>query len=101
MTNDVAKLVRQGFSEENLKKLIRLCESLSDESPALYGTLRFIFLILVEEYDGQAITVDRANLIIQTIQRPIVNLLQAADASAKTRLARLDDVYRAFKSLKL
>jgi hypothetical protein len=93
-------LVSQGFHEDNLRKLIKLCGLRLREKPSLYGSLIFIFASLADEYDNQAITVDRSRAVSAALHQPILALLDAELSSPDVFLSRLDDVFRGYTSLK-
>lgn len=93
-------LVSEGLYEENLRKLIRLCGLRLKERPSLYGSLLLILAGLAEEYDNQAIPVDRSRTISAALREPILALLEAEANSPDVFLSRLDDVFRGYASLK-
>lgn len=97
--NDIRELVQAGLHEENLRKLIPLCKAHLTEYPALYGSLILIFESLAEEYDNQGISVERADLIRERMQGPILLLLQK-DETSPPLIKRLDDVFESFVKLK-
>jgi hypothetical protein len=99
MNQEVGRLLKQGFHEDNLLKLAALCRHLFSKAPALYGTLTYIFETLAEEYDHQGITVNRHELIMATMERPILLLLED-EKDAAIFVERLNEVFRSFESLK-
>ena len=99
MREQIISLIRQGLGYPNLERLIELCQSLFDTNPVLYNALGHIFAILVDEYDDQAITVERYESTIQALQQPLIVVLETQSAPAEVFLARLNDLLRAFKSL--
>lgn len=99
MKAEVRTLVQHGLHEENLRKLIQICKALHNESPSCYGSLILIFESLAEEYDSQGITATRYGLIVQQIQSPILLLLEEEN-NPTIFMARLDDVFKAFATLK-
>lgn len=99
MNEQVYQLVQEGLYQENLSRLVRLCSTLFSENPSLYGTLIFIFNSLAEEYDNQGITQDRYQFIINSVQQPILTLLQAQE-KPEIFLERLNQVFRGFHELR-
>lgn len=100
LSEEIVRIIEEGLYHDNLLRLIPLCDALFDENPPLYGTLKFIFASLANEYDNQGIPVDRYRLILETIQEPIVMLLKADKDSPTVFLDRLSVVFRSFASLK-
>jgi hypothetical protein len=97
MKDEILKLIRQGLYQDNLQKLIPLCKGLFDECPCVYGSLMLIFESLAEEYDNQAITVSRYNLVMGELQQPILRLLESEDDSVL--LDGLNELFKAFVGL--
>jgi len=99
MREQIISLIREGLGYPNLEQLIQLCLSLFDTNPVLYDVLGRIFAMLADEYDDQAITVERYESIMQVLQRPLIVALETESASAEVFLAGLNELLRAFKSL--
>ena len=99
MQQDIRSLVSQGLYQQNLTQLIELCDARFDRNPALYGTLHYIFRALAEEYDDQAIPQERYELIMHSLERPILRLLEAEEAPAEDFLDRLCAVLRGFRGV--
>ncbi len=72
MREQIISLIREGLGYPNLEQLIQLCLSLFDTNPVLYDVLGRIFAMLADEYDDQAITVERYESIMQVLQRPLI-----------------------------
>jgi hypothetical protein len=99
MDQKLYQLVKKGLDYETLRDLCRLSRASFGDNPSLYGTLEYIFGGLAEEYDGQAITVERAKQVNETMQPPVLALLGTAEDSPRVLLSRLDEVWRGFRSL--
>ena len=99
MKDEVRALIQKGLHEENLVRLTRLCRTLFADAPSLYGTLIYIFESFAQEYDNQGIPMARYELIIKSIQQPLLMLLQDENDPA-VFVHRLDEVFRAFEALK-
>ena len=99
MKDQIRSLVREGLYLQNLIKLLEICNACFDENPALYGPIGCIFQSLAEEYNDQAIPQEHYQLIMRSLQTPILALLDAETASAETFLDRLTDVLRASRGL--
>ena len=81
-------------------ELGKRCDKLFDQKPSLYGTLAFIFQDLAEEYENQAIPMERYRKILDSMRQPILDLLAAEGKSPEAFLACLDEVLKSFRSLK-
>jgi hypothetical protein len=99
VSTDLRFLLCDGLYAENLTKIFTICDARFEEHPALYGTLQYMCRRLAEEYDFQAIPIDRYTRIMSELQTPLLALLDAASAPAETFLARLNDALLAFKHL--
>lgn len=99
MSVDLRFLLCDGLYAENLTKILTICNARFEEHPALYGTLQYICSRLVEEYDSQAIPIDRYTRIMSELQTPLLALFDAASAPAEIFLSRLNDALLAFKRL--
>lgn len=99
MNQDIRSLIELGFHQENLKKLVERCRERFVEAPAVYGSLTHIFQSFADEYDDQAIEVNRYQLILTTIKEPILLLLEEP-AEPSVVFDRLNEVFRAFSVLK-
>jgi hypothetical protein len=100
MNDDIKQLVLQGLSGEHLRLLVERCHVRFESMPAMYGTLAWMFQVLADEYDGPGTTTTRFNAVTQALHRPLLALLNAEAESADILLGRLNDVYRAFYSIK-
>jgi hypothetical protein len=98
MSDEILNLVQQGLYQENLQKLITLCNALFDESPCMYGSLIYMFDSLAQEYDNQAISVSRYNLVLIEFQPAILKLLEPQDDASL--IHNLNELYKTFASLK-
>jgi phosphopentomutase len=99
MKEEVRALIQEGLYQDNLLKLTRLCRALFSEAPTLYGTLLLICESFAQEYDNQAIPMQRYESIMKTIQPPLLLLLEDQIDPA-IFVGRLDDVFNAFGVLK-
>lgn len=99
MKEEVRALIQEGLYHDNLLKLMKLCRALFSEAPTVYGTLIFICEGFAQEYNNQAITMDRYETILKTIQQPLLLLLED-EIDPPIFVSRLDDVFNAFGSLK-
>jgi hypothetical protein len=100
MNEEIRRVLAGGLHADNLRELNRLCLEHFDESPTVYGSLITIFDSIINEYDGQAITVERARAVDAALLRPIELLLNADSRNPDSVLSRLDVVSRTFNSLK-
>jgi hypothetical protein len=99
MNDDIKQLVLQGLSGEHLGLLVERCRVHFERMPALYGTLAWMFTVLVDEDHDRSTTTRRYNMITQALHRPLLQLLNAEAAPAEILLERLNDVYKAFYSI--
>jgi hypothetical protein len=99
MNDDIKQLVLQGLSSEHCRLLVERCRMRFDTMPALYGTLTWMFQVLVDEDADHGTTTRRANTITQALHRPLLSLLNAESRSAEIILDRLNDLWRAFHKL--
>jgi hypothetical protein len=100
VNDDIKQLVLQGLSGEHLHLLVERCRVRFESMPALYGTLAWMFTVLAAEDEDHGTTTTRANTITQALHRPLLALLNAEAESADILLGQLNDVYRAFYSIK-
>jgi hypothetical protein len=100
LNEEILKLVKDGLSERNLTRLASLCEGLSAYNPAIYVTLSLVFRTLADEYDGQAIPTARYEVIMNALQRPILDLMRGADEPAHELLRRLSEVLSNFQAVR-
>ncbi len=92
-------LIQDGLYEQNLNRLIGICNQRFNESPALYFSLSCIFQSLADEYNGQGIPIDRYNLIMESLQAPILALIDVEQGQPEAFLGRLNEVLRAFRGI--
>ncbi len=96
MNEEFRFLIQDGLYEQNLNRLIGICNERFNENPALYFSLSRIFQSLADEYNGQGIPIERYNLIMESLQEPILALLDVVEGQPEAFLDRLNEVLKAF-----
>lgn len=88
------------MNQANLRQLIDLCNQQFAAKPAIFGTLLNIFVLLEQEYDySESIENSRYNLINSTLERPLLDFIDAASQSAVIIVQSLDNLMEAFHTL--
>ena len=100
MQPQMAQLIQQGLSKQNLHELTVFSEALINSKPAIYYSLAKIFAYLEEEYEAHdALDASRTADINSSLCQPLLDLLDAEDRSAGVILHSLDSVIVAFQKL--
>ena len=96
------QLITSGLYATNLAQLLSLTEQLFQESPALYGSLTYVFKSLESAWDessGQVIPGSRYNHITQHLTQPLLDALDAESAGPAKLLDKLNILHAALDSM--
>ena len=101
MQPQMAQLIQQGLSKQNLHELARLSATLISSKPAIYYSLVHIFTYLEEEYEAHdVVDSGRIHDLESALRQPLLDLLEAENHSAGVILHSLDSVIFAFDKIK-
>jgi hypothetical protein len=89
-------LVTDGLYARNLSTLLALAKERFDQSPALYGTLIYIFESLDHE---QGLPLARYDQIVQHLTQPLLDALDAESGPPIDLLAKLNRLHEEFFKL--
>lgn len=99
MNEEFRFLIQDGLYEQNLNRLIEICNEKFNENPALYFSLSRIFQSLADEYESQGIPTDRYSFVMESLQAPILALIDVEQGQPEAFLGRLSEVLRAFRGI--
>jgi hypothetical protein len=100
MQEEIHRLIQAGLYQDNLQEITRLSRQRFFDAPALLGTLIFICESLSNEYDNQAIPVDRYRLILESLQPAFLRLLEAETEPPDVFVEALNAIYKQFGILR-
>lgn len=87
MKEEIKRLIQDGLYQDNLLKLVDLCNQNLEEYPCLYFILKEIFKSLENEYDDQAVSEERYNRVM-TLAPVILSALEDPSRENINKLIR-------------
>jgi hypothetical protein len=102
LKTQMQELIKKGLYGVTLEALLPLARQSFERSPALYGTMIYVFASLQdieEEYSGQGMPADRYEHIVAQLTQPLLGALDAESDSPAELLGKLNILHSAFFSL--
>src|ERR1700747_3608599 len=93
--NQMRTLLTKGLHGDNLSELLLLAKEAFHQSPALYGTLIFVFQTLAEVFGEQGLPPSRYDQILHQMTKPLLDALDAQSSPPQHLLDKLNALHTA------